>query len=234
MSNGGVASLAIITALLTAVGTVFVIEKTGVFEPPVAMSTVPDLRGMDEQSATGSLQSVGLVLLRGGSLPTTEAKPGTIVRQSIAPGTKIGNGETVLVTFAGEVPRVPTVTGLTLDEARHAIERAGYDAVVGDPAYDDSVPEGKVLSQTPVADQELAEGKSVIIKLSKGAGKVELPNLRGQAASQASEQLKQLGLVAKIRWVQWPETSSNVVLKQLPAEGEMVARDSEVELTVNR
>lgn len=234
MSSGGVASIAIITALLTSVGTVVVIEKTGVFAPKVVRSTVPDLRGMDEQSAIGTLQSIGLLLLRGGSTPTTEAKPGTIVRQSVAPGMQLANGESVLVTFAEAVPRVPTVTGLSLDEARRFVEEAGYKLVVGDAAYDEEVPEGKVLAQMPSAEKELAEGKSVVIQLSKGQGKVEIPNLHGQNASSASEQLKKLGLQPKIRWVQWPETTSNVVLKQEPAAGEAVARDSEIQLTINR
>jgi beta-lactam-binding protein with PASTA domain len=80
----------------------------------------------------------------------------------------------------------------------------------------------------------LEQGKTVIIKASAGVGEVELPNYHGQPANQASEDLEKLGLKANIRWVQWAETTSNVVLKQDPEAGTKVKKDAEVEFMVNR
>ncbi len=234
MNNAGIASLAIITALITTTGTVVVIEKLGVFKQTVAQSVVPDLRGLDETEATHSLQSAKLVMMRGGSVVSTETKPGTVVRQSVAPGLKLDPGQTVLVTFADAPPHVPDVSGMTVDEAKAALQAKGYEVVVGDPAYDDKIAEGKIVSQTPAANASLEKGKSVIIKASAGLGEVELPNFQGQAANQASEKVRELGLEPKIRWVEWAEVASNVVLKQVPAAGEKLKRDAEVEFTVNR
>ncbi len=234
MNNAGIASLAIITALITTTGTVVVIEKLGIFNQAVAQSVVPDLRGLDETEATHSLQSAKLVMMRGGSVVSTETKPGTVVRQSVAPGMKLDPGQTVLVTFADAPPQVPDVSGMTVDEAKVALQGKGYEVVVGDPAYDDKIAEGKIVSQTPAANASLEKGKSVIIKASAGLGEIELPNLKGQAANRASEKLRELGLKPKIRWVEWPEVASNVVLKQVPAGGEKLKRDAEVEFTVNR
>ncbi len=234
MNNGAIASIAIVTALLTTTATVFVIEKTGVLKEPVVQSVVPDLKGLDEGSATNSLQNAKLVMMRGGSVVSVDAKPGTVLRQSVAPGMKLDHGQTVLVTFAEAAPRVPDVSGMTVEEAKHALSGQGYEIVIADPEYDEKVPEGKILSQKPAANATLEQGKTVIIKASAGLGEVELPNYRGQPANQASLELEKLGLKATIRWVQWAETTSNVVLKQNPEAGTRVKRDAEVEFTVNR
>ncbi len=234
MTNGGIALLAVTTALLTATGTVLVIEKTGVMKEPVMQSVVPDLRGLDENMATHSLQNAKLVMMRGGTVISADAKPGTIVGQSVAPGAKLEHGQAVLVTFAEAALRVPNVSGMKLDEARHVLTEKGYQVMVADAEFDPKVPEGKILSQTPAADQILEKGKSVIIKASAGVGEVELPNFKGQRINDVEEETKKLGLTPKVRWVNWAETTSNVVLKQEPEEGTKLKKDSEVEFTVNR
>jgi serine/threonine-protein kinase len=234
MSSGGIATLAVVTALLTATGTVLVIEKTGVLKQPVSESVVPDVRGLSEDSAAQTLQSAKLVMLRAESEVSREAKPGTALRQSMAPGMKVEQGQTVLVTFAEAMPQVPGVTGMSVDEARHALKAKGYETLVGDPEFHDKIPEGKIISQTPAANQELEQGKTVIVKPSAGVGEVELPNFKGQAAKRASEEVEKLGLKPKIRWVNWAETRSNVVIKQEPDPGTKLERDAEVEFTVNR
>lgn len=234
MSNASAALTAIITAVITATLTVVVIQKTGVFQAPIAKVVVPDVRNLDEEGASGVLRSANLVMLRGGSIASKEAKPGTVVRQSIAPGAELERGQTVLVTFAESVPQVPSVTGMSVDEARQRLQQEGYELIVGDPVFDDNVSEGSIITQIPEANKELPKGKTVIVKASGGKGQVELPDLKGQSTSVAREQLEKLGLQANVRWVSWAETTSGVVLKQEPPAGTKLARNTSVDLTINR
>ena len=96
--------------------------------------------------------------------------------ESVKPGDKIPVGTTVrLVVGFGkdtEQVKVPSVTGLTLQDARSLLLR--HRLTVGAVSYDEPAEEGVaqfVYRQTPAAGQELLEGETVTLRLSKDVGK---------------------------------------------------------------
>ncbi|MBV8151745.1 MAG: Stk1 family PASTA domain-containing Ser/Thr kinase [Candidatus Eremiobacteraeota bacterium] len=83
---------------------------------------------------------------------------GTVVQQDPAPSANAPKGSTVNVVVA--VPGVvPDVTGMTPDQARQALTRAGY--VVGNVTYVQEGQDGIVARTEPVANLRVAPGESV-------------------------------------------------------------------------
>ena len=100
---------------------------------------------------------------------------GVIVSQNPSAGSNQKSGSSVsLVVSKGkkEKSKVPTLTGLTADQAVQALNDAGLD--VGDISYEESNVYGKdyVMWQQYSAGTELKKGTTVSIKISKGMPEV--------------------------------------------------------------
>lgn len=64
---------------------------------------------------------------------------------------------------------VPQVKGLSLKKARKKLKRISPNQVIITYAYDEQIPKGKVISQKPAAGKMVPEGRSVRLRISKGA-----------------------------------------------------------------
>jgi serine/threonine-protein kinase len=223
MDASSVILSAFVTSVLTAAGTVYVVEKYNII-PHGNVSTevvVPDLHGITETDARANAAVAHIGILVAAREPTPDAKPGTIVRQSIN-------------VIAEEVPRVPSVTGITVPEATQRLEQRGYTLQLTATVPDQTVAQGLVIDQTPKAETAHVKGGTVTVRVSSGAGDVELPKFIGIGLAQAKTDIEKLGLKATIRWVAMAETPTYVVLNQKPPAGEKVKPGAEVQLTVCR
>lgn len=237
MHGSSVFLVAFLTSVLTATGTVYLIEKTNLMrkvDAPVAEAIVPDLRGFAESDARNNVQASRLTLLVGSREASAEAKPGTVIRQSIPAGQRVPQQHPISVVVSEEVPKVPELKSLALAEATKRLEERGYKLVTGEPVVDAAVPEGAVVSQTPAADAPLEKGKSVTVQLSSGSGEAAVPKLIGLTMAKAKTELTQLGFEPSVRWVSLAETPTYVVLNQKPAANEKAKTGSKVEVVVNR
>lgn len=141
---------------------------------------VPDLMGKTYNDADISaiLSQYGFVL---GNVTYDESEKydeGIIMNQTPSAGSTSRAGSAInIVVSKGkkEKSKVPTLTGLTADQAVQALNREGLE--VGDISYEESNVYGKdfVMWQQYSAGTELKKGTSVSIKISKGVPKVPEP-----------------------------------------------------------
>lgn len=237
MHGSTVVLVAFLTSVLTTTGTVYLIEKTNLLhkaEAPVAEAIVPDLRGFTEGDARNNVQASRLTLLVGSREASAEAKPGTVIRQSIPAGQRVPQQHPISVVISEELPKVPELKSLALVDATKRLEERGYKLVTGAPIVDAAVPEGAVVSQSPAADAPLEKGKSVTVQLSSGSGEAAVPKVIGLTMANAKTELTKLGFEANVRWVSLAETPTYVVLNQKPAANEKAKTGSKVEVVVNR
>lgn len=68
----------------------------------------------------------------------------------------------------GEKQPVPDVSGMSPSDAEATLTSAGFDAAEGGRAYNDSVPEGAVITSDPSAGTELRPGSTVNLVISEG------------------------------------------------------------------
>jgi serine/threonine-protein kinase len=222
--------------VLTTTGATYLIQRYQVFprEAPPHSVPAPALVGLTEADARANATALQLALLVEGREPTAGVAPGTVLRQSIAPGQPVPDGAGVGVVFAASLPTVPRVTELTLAEATEKLTRAGYKTSQGENVPHPALKQGSVVSQFPEADAELPSGSPVTLHLSSGPAEVQAPKLLGLALSEAKDKLAELGLGLKIRWVSRAETIENHVLSQKPSAGQAMKPKGVVEVVINR
>lgn len=132
-------------------------------------------------------------------------------------------------------PRVPDLVGLWRDAAEVQLRQASlpYEVVLRS-TYD--LEDGRVLAQVPGPGEVLAAGQSVMLEVARApsARLVRLPDLRGLRAEQATEAVRDAGLL--LREVVGTGTASEqgTVVDQAPAAGTEVAPRSWVEVVVAR
>src|SRR5207249_8665037 len=84
------------------------------------------------------------------------------------------------ITRHGASSTVPVVTGKKIDEAKSILDKKGFDLVVQDSVYYDSIPPGMVLKQVPDADEVVKVNRTVYVTINRFVPPdVELPKLNG-------------------------------------------------------
>ncbi len=239
MNTSAVLLVAFLTSVVTASGTVYVIERYGVLPPRAEPAREPDVvvpsfQGLGEADARANATAARLALLISAREPSPDTKPGTVLRQSIPAGQRVPRDHPVSIVLSEEVPKVPGVVGLAVPEATEKLKQAGYTLKVGDAVAHATAPKDSIVSQDPNADAEVKKGETVTVQLSSGPGEAPVPKLIGFPIGKAQKELEKLGFKPTVRWVELAETPTMVVLNQKPAAGEKVKPGSEVQLTVCR
>jgi len=120
-----------------------------------------------------------------------------------------------LITGNGKTEKVPSVVGLDISAAKHNLSALGFDVVVQDSIYVDTLARTAVLRQTPDADEVVKKGRTVYLTINRVlAPQIEMPNLVGFSLQSAITYLKVLGLRMGPITLQ-PDKNKNVVLDQL-------------------
>ncbi len=173
-------------------GSISVVVSRG--QPFVAVPA--DLAGLPFSEASAELAAVGLGV-GGVERRYDEEVPAEHVI-SLGPDTPVRiqkRNFVGLIVSDGPAPRtVPDVVGSTEEEARSAIEGIGLVVAVADPAFSETVDEGRVISATPTPGKALARGDTVSIVVSKGPPLVTVPDVKGLSVDEAEAKLEAVGL----------------------------------------
>ena len=221
MNGASVILVAFLTSLLTATGTLFVLQRTDILESHAdEQVTVPNLLGLPEADAMTNLRATGLVMMIQAREPNADAKPGTVIRQALPAGQAVGKGQAVAVTLAEQLPEVPDVRGQALAEATVLLVQSGYRVQTGNAVADAQVAEGRIAKQVPSPGSPLNKNEAVLLHPSSGPAQVEIPKVVGLTLSSAKTQIEKAGLkVGQLRWVYRDEAGYMAVLSQDPAAG---------------
>jgi beta-lactam-binding protein with PASTA domain len=100
-----------------------------------------------------------------------------------------------LITHHGKSRTVPAVTGKNFDEAQKTLNGLGFDVVVQDSIYLDSLPRFTVIKQVPDGDAVVKVNRTVYLTINRAVPPVvEMPNLIGYSFRNAAMVLKNMGL----------------------------------------
>jgi len=135
------------------------------------------------------------------------------------------------LSSAGTVS-VDNYKGILEPLAVQKITEAGLKPEV-DREYNGKVAIGIVFDQNPQAGDHVKKGDSVLIVVSKGKVKVEVPEVRGDTAEDAIRKLVQAGLDGKTYEVTSSKPTGTVT-GQSPAPGTMVVKGTTVRINVSK
>lgn len=99
------------------------------------------------------------------------------------------------ITKHGESSTVPSVTGKKIDDVRTLLKQKGFELIVQDSVFYDSIPRGMVMKQVPEADEVVKVNRTVYVTINRFIPPdVEIPKLNGLSYKNAEMVLKNLGL----------------------------------------
>lgn len=137
--------------------------------------------------------------------------------------------------FRGNTVMTPDLRGLSVDEARAGL-RGKLELEVARQTYDPRIPKGTIISQDPPPDIRVRTGKTLFLRVSRGADLQEVPELVGTDLRKASIALRNAGLqVGALCMVRDPRADSSgggAVVNQSPPPGARLGRGGRVDLLI--
>jgi len=130
---------------------------------------------------------------------------------------------------------VPNVVGKTVEQARRLLLDRELRLAVVDEAYDPDIPAGQIVWCKPPAGRTVKEGRTISVRISRGARQVTVPEVTRLKASEARRRLQEAGLHAAEGRVAYSDiVSEGAVISQSPQAGRKLLEGSEVVLLVSK
>jgi serine/threonine-protein kinase len=192
---------------------------------------VPDVRGKTLDEAQAALDAASLSFGSKVEKYSEKVAVGKVITTDPVPGTSLRRDAAVdVVVSKGPKPvKIPDWTGRNGDKAVRALTGLGFD-VQRDDQFSDTVPLGKVVSQSPSSGTGFKHDQVTLV-VSKGPALVQIPSLRGQKVQDATKELEDLGFRVEV-------VHSGVyigvdrVIGSNPSEGQSVPRGTTVTLSI--
>lgn len=129
----------------------------------------------------------------------------------------------------------PPVLGLDEVAARGELEDAGLEAEAGEPAYSENVEAGLVIATDPGPGGKVLDGGTVVLTLSLGPERYDVPPLEGQTEDQAQDALAATNLAFGSSKARWSETvPEGQVIRSSPKAGTVLKPGATVDLVISR
>jgi serine/threonine-protein kinase len=195
-------------------------------------ASVPFVVGQREDLAVQNILEKGLQV-EVHREPHATVKLGDVFEQSPEGGVRIDKGGVVDIRVSLGPPRVavPNVVGRSRDDAIAALTEAKLKPKVRE-VFNKAEP-GRVVAQAPTGGENVLQGSTVQINVSKGVQPLTVPNVIGQQYDSAAGQLQGQGFAVARRDVDSSQPVDTVIDQQ-PKGGGSLARGGTVTLFVSR
>ncbi|MDO5618466.1 protein kinase domain-containing protein [Kocuria sp.] len=159
---------------------------------------VPAVVGTSAEQAESVAADQGFGNVRVYEQSSTDVPAGSVLGTSPTEGTSMRVGEqlSILVSSGPAQVSVPSIEGVSQDEATSRLENAGLSAGQITTEFSDSA-EGTVIAVSPVVSTKVDEGSSVDLTVSAGAEPTEVPSVVGSSIDDATSQLEDLGFTVQ-------------------------------------
>jgi serine/threonine-protein kinase len=207
-------------------GTVTLWVSTG---PPKV--TVPAVKGESWTKAQADLVNAGLQPVKyivPGKTADVVTATDPAAGQSVPKGTKVR----VNVSSGPQIAAVPSVVGLSIQDATAKLNAAGFNP---NPSFVDSTaPQGQVVSQSPAPGTSEPQGTSIKLNVSNGPPQVTVPDVVGYTSQQAVSTLEAAGFHVSQQTVATDASQQNIVQSQNPAGNAQAPQGSTVIIVVGQ
>ncbi|MDH6433649.1 beta-lactam-binding protein with PASTA domain/serine/threonine protein kinase [Streptomyces sp. SAI-144] len=147
----------------------------------------------------------------------------------------LGLGAGVWYINSGQFTQVPALLTKTEAQARDRLDEAGLETGKVTYAYSDTVKRGTVISTDPGVGERIRNNDSVSITVSKGPQTVKVPDVQGDALSNARTRLKAEGLQPGMVTREFSDdVPKGFVISTDPEDGTTLRAGSAIALTVSK
>jgi eukaryotic-like serine/threonine-protein kinase len=117
----------------------------------------------------------------------------------------------------GREVTIPKLVGMTPLEAERAVAVSGLEVVVERQFYSPDIPEGRIMSQVPLAGVKVRRGWAIRVAQSLGPQRVAIPDVTGESERVAELNVRRRGLdLGSVAQVNLPDAPADQVVSQSP------------------
>ncbi len=225
-AGGIVAAMLVIVALVSLLGS------------GTAMRNVPNLSNLTVEQAVEAIEKEGFEAGEPQYVYDDNVPEGRVVEQDPAPNRQMPEGSVINFKVSnGPTPveevEVPDLRGMTADEAEEELSKHKLLGKRGDDVESDDYEEGEVAEQDLEPGSTANAGDTVTYHVSAGSSQVVVPELSNATESEYTSRLKDLGLVADVRYTSDNSVASGYVIYTTPGMGSTVDKGSTVTVFVS-
>ena len=189
---------------------------------------VPDVAGLALESAKKSLAKAGFKNLSTTEEYSSSVDSGSVISESPGAGQRVPKKNTIKLTVSkGPAPvQVPSVIGLSQEQATEKLRAAGLSLKAGAEVHSAQVEKGLAASQDP-ATGTAEFGSSITVNFSSGPEYIQIPSVVGLDVNDAKARLEESGFQVKTHSVFGGR--NQIVRMQTPLNQEAV-RGSEISI----
>ncbi|MFJ4567791.1 Stk1 family PASTA domain-containing Ser/Thr kinase [Streptomyces caelestis] len=169
--------------------------------------------------------------------PCENQSKGKICDQNPDPQTQVKKYSTVEVVVSTGAPKVavPSVTGLSLDEAKEKLGSDKYEFVIETETRTSPEDPGKVLEQNPTTGEEVEKGSTITLTVAKAEEKATVPDVLNQTCDAAKQQMQASNLVGNCTEVETDDDNKvGKVIQTTPQAGTSVDKNSSVNIQIGK
>lgn len=202
------------------------------------LATLPDVSGLTTEEAVNLLTSLELVPTQTQS-ESEDVEAGRAIswvvpsQSGLKPGDKVLKGTEVqlLISLGPPLREVPSIIGLTIDQAKEVLDPLKLDLVPTGEAPSNLAEAGLIGAQSPPPGEKVQRDSGIAFSISTGPDLVDLPNIIGNNFTIVEQRLKDAGfVVGEVKGRKQNKLKQAFVLGQEVANGDRVQRGSVVDL----
>lgn len=235
---GAAVAAAVIIMIFTGVIPVFM--RTGKNELAKNEVKVPNVISKDADEAEVLLKELELGITKDKMVYSKEIPQNLISYQEIKDGSTVSKHTpvTVWISMGEEKGVFPNVEGMQREEALAALEKAGFTNVrveetEAEGAFDSVIKVSEKAGDNVVLDQEIVITVNIREAVIDETVLVTVPDLAGKHKDAAQQELTAAGLKVTFIYESSDEYETDMVIRQTPAAGEELNKDSYVEVVVS-
>lgn len=195
---------------------------------------IPDLKGIEEQSAEIVCRVMGLSMKVMDEVYSKEYPTGVVISQEPLALSRTRNPEVGVIVCKGQaVIQVPELKGISLQEASTKLKELSL--IAGQTKYVSSkVEKGKIVYSEPPAGSKVNYEDTINVFISKGQDLITVPNIIGKSLSGAQKILADNGLIlGYVKKTTDIDKRFGIILKQHPPSKRKVPKGTSITVVVN-
>lgn len=198
---------------------------------------VPDVVGKKFEDVVNEYKEQNIEIIQDKVEFSEDVEEGCIISQTPEKGIKTKDKKIYVVVSKGKkMVEMTNVVGKDIKVARYELEDTlGFEVEV-EEVVNEKVASGIVISQSAEKGESIPYGTKIILKVSKGDGKVSviMPSVIGKSESEAKSKLEGLKLSVDVKYSEDKAKQNGVVLSQSYPENQSLKEGDLVSITVNK
>lgn len=129
---------------------------------------------------------------------------------------------------------VPSIVNLPWEQARQELFNIGLRLQISSRQYDEKVPRDYIISQLPLAEEQVKKGRMAVVVVSKGSESGIVPDVSTMTERKALAELRKKGfIIGKVKRDYFDEYEKDMIASISPKEGTTISREMPIDIIIS-